>query len=243
MCGCIPSLHPIFTLENRVIDDRIVGIWMDEEDYNNKSQFAKKWDFQRFTNFEYRYKDLEKFKINVSNFEIDTNIHNKLNYKLHSQKQEEYYILNYQGSNSPFKYIPRLSEKMIVNLTKINGELYADFYPWLPKDKSPYAAVKSTRQQSIFSMDIPRFQSNLIYGHTFAKLTFDNSNLIIKPFDPDQFERLIKEQKIRLKHEIVNEEIVITASTQELRSFISKYGNREDLFMEGDILRLSQETE
>ena len=30
--SCIPSLHPIFTEENRITDDRLIGFWVDSED-------------------------------------------------------------------------------------------------------------------------------------------------------------------------------------------------------------------
>ena len=240
--GCIPSLHPIFTEDTRVIDDRIIGEWIDIVDYDNQCPYPKKWDFQRYTNFEYRYKNLGDYTIYVDNHELDTSITNRLNYDLYSANKKEYYTLNYHHYNA-LRFPKVQFEKMIVNLTTIRGELYADFYPWISSGSDPYAKIRGTKIGNPFDLNMNRFQSNTIYGHTFAKIIFEDSKMIIKPFDPTYFEKLIKEEKIRLKHEIVNDEIIITASTEELRNFVGKYGSRDELFLEGDILHCNPTSE
>lgn len=243
MSGCIPSLHPLYTEETRTIDDRIIGNWVDQEDYITNSPYAKKWDFERFTNYEYRYKDYDKYTIKVTTHEIDTALLNRLNYELHEKIEHNYYTLNHRGKKSLTSFRNESDEKMVVNLTKIKGELYADFYPWLSSDKSPYEGIAPNPAKGFFDFSVKQFHTNTIYGHTFAKIVFENNNMIIKSFDPDYFEKLIKENKIRLKHEIVEDEIIITASTEELRNFVGKYGSRDELFLEGNILQLNTPSE
>ena len=81
------------------------------------------------------------------------------------------------------------------------------------------------------------FQTNLIPAHTFAKVEFQDNQLKIRSFDSDYIEGLIKSRKVRLKHEVVNETIILTASTEDLRSFILKYGDDDKLFLDSDYLK------
>lgn len=65
-------------------------------------------------------------------------------------------------------------------------------------------------------------------AHTISKLSLENDNLKIEFFEDSWIERLIKNNRVRIKHEKVGDDILITASTRELQKFITKYGNDED---------------
>ena len=74
-------------------------------------------------------------------------------------------------------------------------------------------------------------------GHLLVKIEFGDKGISMHYIDPDYLESLFKNHQIRLKHE-QNEQgaILLTASTNELRQFLIKYGQEEDFFTEGDLL-------
>jgi hypothetical protein len=79
---------------------------------------------------------------------------------------------------------------------------------------------------------------HLITAHTFLKLEVENEHLIIYQMSPKWLDNLIKENRIRIAHEMDDDEdkIILTASTKELQKFITKYANDEDAFEDPEIL-------
>lgn len=91
-------------------------------------------------------------------------------------------------------------------------------------------------------------QAHLFKVHTFSKLTLDQDELSIELFEDSWITDLIVENRVRIKHEKVEDvlagrsEILITASTKELQKFIEKYGNDEDAFDDPiELARLNNE--
>lgn len=237
----IPSLHSICTDKTSVIDDRIIGEWVDSTDYN-KSAYSKRWNFERYDSMEYRYKNSEEYSIKVNNHLLDTSLINKLGYELYKSEKGNFYTLNYSSINGIFSAAPfsKNNDKMIVNLTMINGQLYADFYPWTYNGSSPYKGIESYKDQLNRNFKVRHKNPNTIYGHTFSKVILKNKSLIIKPINYEYIKRLINEKRIRIKHEKVKGRIIITATTEELRAFLHKYGDKDELFLDGQQLRLNQ---
>ena len=68
-------------------------------------------------------------------------------------------------------------------------------------------------------------------SHNFYKVEFKQDNkLNIFPFDGDRLDKLVRQRKIRIKHENVDGQMVVTASTEDLQKFILKYAQDEDAF-------------
>ena len=133
------------------------------------------------------------------------------------EKEElPFYILTYKVKDDKERL-------MKVELTKIGADYYLDFYPYYSESEN-------------------RFSVNSIHTHTFAKVIFEGDKLTLNHFNIIEIEKLIKNKKLRLKHEILGattmkdgemdytDNMVLTASTQELRAFITKYSDNEDLF-------------
>ena len=122
-----------------------------------------------------------------------------------------YYLLTYKE----IQYRDTLTTRMLTNMTKIGGDIYLDFVTFQTKSKKALLAEKNV------------FAKSNITTHSFAKMTFEDGNLNLQMFDAFFIEELIKNRKVRLRHEQVgkNEDIILTASTTELRSFIEKYGD------------------
>lgn len=257
--SCIPSLHSIVNDKNRIVDDRIVGDWIFSDDifanpilnYSVKADNEEEqkegeklmqeyidelkakrnystWKFERAAKLKFKYEKNPEGTTSWS-AEMIGGVESSLaairaqyeNEDIVIEQQEllPYYFLTYETSD-----FPDASEYMKIELTKIGGEIYMDIFPRKVNNGSG------------------RFTSNFIGAHTFAKLTFEKGKLLIHSFNVEKIEHLLKSKRVRLKHEIVTtatqesnkiiyeDNIILTAPTEELRAFIEKYGKTEDLF-------------
>jgi hypothetical protein len=73
--------------------------------------------------------------------------------------------------------------------------------------------------------------------HTFAKVSFSANELSIAMFDGDFLNDLLEQNRIRIKHEKVDGEYVLTASSKELQNFMMKYADDPKAFMDPMLLR------
>ncbi len=243
--SCIPSLHPIFNDTNKILEDRIIGLWSSDgsglklndintegdtavdldsinkdNDFESNFNFSNSgsWHFQRAAILSYNKQEKDGSNVNITlenqmSGKPDISLLKK-GYSLDKVVELPFYILEYLDLSSA----DAQQEYMMVNLTTIENETYMDFSP-----------MPEFHQTS-------RFSVNLIPAHTFAKLVIQDNKLIVKSFDSEFIENLIKNKRVRLKHERIDDSIVLTASTEELRAFIKKYGNDDRLFIDDEIL-------
>ena len=159
MQSCIPSLHPLYTKNQLVFDESILGLWSDGPD--------QKWEFVRGDGQNYNLTYTEKDK--------------SVKYKVH--------------------------------LILLGDSYFLDFYLNENLDDN--------------------FITPLIPSHSFAKIVEEEGKLSIYFFDYEWLEKLFKQRKIRLKHEVIDDgTIVLTASTEELQKFVQKYAHEEAAFVE-----------
>ncbi|MCO6477884.1 MAG: hypothetical protein J5I94_14735 [Phaeodactylibacter sp.] len=72
----------------------------------------------------------------------------------------------------------------------------------------------------------------LLATHSFAKVVFDNNEMKLYFFDIEWLESLFEQRKIRLRHEVMEEDIIVlTAPTAELQEFVRKYAEEEKAFL------------
>jgi hypothetical protein len=257
MSSCLlPSLHPIYTEDTREIDDRIIGTWtidlnsdlqvqydiqvnqegdtlINIEDINMVTYRTKNIDTsdQDFEHIKNMFDDLsiddthsiwtferaaqvtyERYINESNNSTISMSIGAPSmapkGYELSNKIDLPYYLLTYKE----VEHGDTTTTRLLTNLTNIGDETYIDFVP--------------------FKVKSGLFGNNSISAHSFAKISFYNDQLEIRMFDGEYITDLLHNKRIRLKHEKIGEddEIILTASTTELRSFIEKYGNDEDLY-------------
>jgi hypothetical protein len=110
-----------------------------------------------------------------------------------------------------------------VHLIRVDGILLADFYldDYTKKGKG-------------------LFDLHIIPVHTFAKVILKGDSLTFKWFDGDWLEKLIKENKVRIRHEYNGDFILLTAKSYELQKFVRKYLNSEDAFKDGLEVKLTK---
>jgi hypothetical protein len=102
-----------------------------------------------------------------------------------------------------------------VHLFRLNNQLYLDFFP--------YGSIGSN---SIV-------EENIVATHSIAKVMYTSKTIKVQWFNEVWMEQLLKQNKIRIKHEKINEKdtggytssYLLTASTKDLQKFIIKYGN------------------
>ncbi len=205
--SCLPSLHSIVNDQNRILDDRILGMWTIGEDDDA-------WFFEKAAEVVF---EGEKNKIE---YDIGAVSLMPKGMKITKKKELPQYILTYREWDN----LDTITTYVVVNLTKIGDHTYMDFKP---------LATEPRAREGLFSF-------NYIYGHTFARYQMDEGRLILEFIDGQYIKDLIEKKRIRLKHEVIdNEDIVLTASTEELRAFILKYEDDERLFDDkGELISL-----
>ncbi len=80
----------------------------------------------------------------------------------------------------------------------------------------------------VFGVDF--FTSHLQPVHTFSKINLTKDSLSIHLFQDEWIEEQIRDHKVRIKHEKLDEGVLITASTNELQQFIIKYSNEQEAY-------------
>jgi len=107
--------------------------------------------------------------------------------------------------------------KFSVHIIKLGGHYFLDFYleDFLDNDE----------------LNLSSF--HIVPVHTFAKVLVSKNQLQINWYDQDWLEKLIKENKIRIRHEYNGDYILLTASSKELQKFVTKYVNSEEAFKDG----------
>lgn len=73
--------------------------------------------------------------------------------------------------------------------------------------------------------DIGFWSSHILPVHTFSKIDLEGDSISINLFRDSWIEDQIRDNRVRIKHEKLEEGVLITASTDELQEFIKKYGN------------------
>jgi hypothetical protein len=111
-----------------------------------------------------------------------------------------------------------------MGLIKLNNQHFIDLYP-LEDCNFPSGGNCDMMELLV---------KNYIPIHTFMKLDYENGSLVLTEFDNERLIDLFANNRIRLPHEMINEDeyVVITASTDELQKFISRYANDAEAFNE-----------
>ena len=118
-----------------------------------------------------------------------------------------------------------ITDQYFVFLVKIGKNYYLDYYPAeLPSQKNVNRFYKdhSIKVHSNYRCDIK-----------------DNNHFEIRLFEKTFLDKLISDNKINIRHEVIGNKNLITASTDELQKFIIKYGDNPDAFA-GNITHCSR---
>jgi hypothetical protein len=107
-------------------------------------------------------------------------------------------------------------------LLRIGNHYFLDLYPY----------YEGNRDESYFLF------RNFVPTHSFLKIEWKTDEIVLYMFEADRMKKLFAQNRIRIKHEIINDDyIVITASTQDLQQFIKKYADDSAAFDEPGYFR------
>jgi len=170
--GCIPvlSLHPLYTKENVVFEEKLLGTWV-QQDSNNI------WEFK------------------------------------HPAESEKVYELTLY-ENEIKKGV------FVAHLARLNERLFLDVHP----DKFP------SEEKDVEEMKLPYNAFFFIPGHSFAVIDSIEPQLKIRWTADDEMEKLLKETPNAVKHELVEDKVVLTAETSQLQKFVLKYADDKRVF-------------
>ena len=116
---------------------------------------------------------------------------------------EEFYKMVVQDEEDRMAYQAHLAQ--------IGEDYFLDIYP-LPE----------------YTNDV--FSDNLFPVHTFFKVNIENGQLNLTMFDLEKLNELFESNLIRLRHEYVNGNVLITAQPKEIQKFLDKYSDDESVF-------------
>jgi hypothetical protein len=104
-------------------------------------------------------------------------------------------------------------------LGKINNIMFLNIFPQEPKLK----------QNDYYKFHILR-------AHSFIRIEQIEPTLVMRVMNPDKTKEILKSDPNLIKYEIVQDRIVLTASTEELQKFMKAHANDEGLFGELGVL-------
>jgi hypothetical protein len=197
--GCVPvmSLHPLFTEEELVFENKLLGKWMDDPN-NPKST----WEFKRIEDS--KQKDGE------------------LNPPKKPEKAYKLILLNNEDNTKGSFY---------AHLVKLENRLFLDVYP----SRIPCAEPDPNEDWLLNTFF-------LIPGHSFVIIDSIEPQLKMRWTNQEELKKLLKEKPDAVKHELVEDGIILTASTEQLQQFVLKYADDERVFSEETTLTRSKTT-
>lgn len=135
------------------------------------------------------------------------------------QKPEKAYKLilldNKEGTKGSF----------FAHLVKLKDRFFLDVYPsQLP------SAKMDPNEDWVFNTLF------LIPGHSFAIIDSIEPQLKIRWTTQNEMEKLFKEEPKAIKHELVEDSIILTASTRKLQAFVLKYADDNRVFPAKEVL-------
>lgn len=187
LAGCVPvvSLHPLFTKENIVFDEKLVGTWV--KDINDPEVT---WEFSRLDESA-AVGLLEPWKDQITKF-----------YRLNITDKE-----NHKGS-------------FAACLVKLGDRLFLDVFA----DRFPEGGQDAEKMPFAYNAFF------FVPAHTFMRVDSLGEQLAIRVTDDDRFNEMIQAEPALVKHEMMDDRPILTASTKELQEFMAKFAGDERLF-------------
>jgi hypothetical protein len=187
LAGCVPvvSLHPLFTKDSIIFEEKLLGIWVEGSDPPQVT-----WELAR----------------------LEENVAERLPADMRDQIAKCYRLnlADHEGRRGSFAAC----------LVKLQDKLFLDILP----ERFPSGAQDPEQMKLTYNAFF--FQP----VHTFVRVDAIGEQLKVRLTDDDGFKKLIEAQPKAVKHEWVDERPLLTASTEQLQTFVTKYADDERLF-------------
>lgn len=135
-----------------------------------------------------------------------------------------YTLIHYAAEyNTPNDKVSEDTARFTAQLGKLGKYIFLDIFPGKPDTK-----VKN---------DFYNF--HLLPVHTISRVWFTNDTLKLSMLDNDWLAKMIDKNAYRIKHARLNDQLILTASTQELQRLVVKYANNTKAFPKpGELYRV-----
>jgi hypothetical protein len=114
----------------------------------------------------------------------------------------------------------------VARLVKLQDRLFLDIYP----SEMPWELDDPNK------VDWPYNSLFLIPAHTFLKIDSMEPQLKIRQTFESKVKELLEQDPNAIKHAIIEDRLVLTASTKELQAFVLKYADDDRVFADETVL-------
>ena len=104
---------------------------------------------------------------------------------------------------------------LVGHLVKIDDKLFLDLYP-------------GDMELGVGDW----YQFHILPAHTFMKVDGIEPKLMMRAMNPEAVEKMVKEKLGVIKHEVIEDRVILTASTKELQAFVKAHVDDEEFFGE-----------
>lgn len=208
LSSCVFSLFPIYTKDTLVDLPEFEGVW--QGDQNDRIEVKKLGEISKMEisiqpgDDDYIVKNGDTIR---DKGEVAAYFENDLKKSIENtlSKKLTGYQMTIIDSEDTLTYR--------AHIAKIGKNLFLDLYP--------------LSDTPIYNDAIGK---NFIPVHTFMKIEIKEHKLLLTEFDLDKLRDLFRSNKIRLRHEDVDDMIVITAQPEEIQKFLMIYSENEAVF-------------
>ncbi|MDI6766334.1 MAG: hypothetical protein QME52_05870 [Bacteroidota bacterium] len=130
--------------------------------------------------------------------------------------EREYTLLHYEAEydDKMGKKVPGDTSKFIAQLGRLDKYLFLDIYPGKP----------DTKVKNGF------YNFHLLSVHTISRVWLDGDLLKLSMLDNDWLERMIDNNAFKIAHARLSDQIILTASTEELQQLVLRYAENTKAF-------------
>ena len=208
LTSCVFSLFPIYTKDTLVDIPEFEGIWQGDE--NDRIEVKK---LGKITSMDIKITPDENDYI-IKNGDT---IRDKEEVAAYFENELKKSIENTIGKKLTGYQMTIIDSKDTIvyraHIAKIGNNLFLDLFPFSESDLYDKAVM-----------------NNYIPVHSFMKIETKEGEMSLTEFDLDKLRDLFRANKIRLRHEDVDDMIVITAQPEEIQKFLMIYSENEEVF-------------
>ena len=212
LSSCVYSLFPIYTEESIVFLPELLGKWSFEDSEITFMPIQKKDDI-KIENIRVKNNAPNDFIIISGDTikgekAIEEFFEEKLNERDEQEAKMTSYLMTFKDETGTQEYE--------AHLVAIGDEMYLDLFP----------SSENTDQLTSNLHGL----ANYIPVHTFMKINIENDYIELVQFNLTKLKDLFKGNLIRMRHEIINDEVLITAQPKEIQKFIRQYSRDPSVF-------------
>jgi len=215
MSSCVYSLFPIYTEDTIMYKPELNGTY---QNGNTTIKFAPGTDIE-ITSLQVTSDNPDEYYVSNGDTIRDMKL---VSEAIMSEFEQEladnakFYKMTIIEKNDESK---NEIQEFRTHLVKIDDEYFLDLYPYVhgegigrQEGKNKYVYI------------------NVLPVHTFMKIEFENDKLALTQFNLSKLRDLFKSNLIRLRHEMLENEVLITAQPKEIQKFIQKYSRDPSVY-------------